>query len=167
MTLFLFLLACSKPCEYTARCDGSVLETCSLGVDQLFGSGESETNCPDTVNPVCHSPEPDVAFCTLDDEIMCEEGATRCDGDIAITCNESGFEVGQDCTTFGPTCVLNEGEAQCALDPVESCDNATYERSCEGIDLIVCNGGLVTQRVCDDDKVCGLNDVDALGCVDP
>lgn len=168
-SILLILLACAKPCEFVARCDGTVLETCSLGVDQLFGSGVSKTDCSTTLNPVCLETATDVAFCTLDDSVTCTEGASRCDGDLAITCNANGFEVAKDCSTNGPTCVLDaDDQALCAIDPAMPCDSDTFESRCDGDLLITCGDGLLRSRECaGEDRTCGLLETfDSYNCVD-
>ena len=83
MLVLVWMLGCAKPCEYVARCDGEVLQTCSLGVDQLFGSGESEVACPTTVNPHCVELEVDHAFCARTEEPSCTADEAFCDGDEA------------------------------------------------------------------------------------
>ena len=103
LLLPLLLGACTQPCEFTARCDGSVLETCSIGPDQLVGSGIGRTDCADTVNPYCVSID-DFAMCATESTPSCDLEEPECDGDVVLDCT-LGFVVAEDCALAGPTCI--------------------------------------------------------------
>ena len=151
MTLLLLLWACTKPCEFTARCDGDVLETCSVGVDQLVGSGISRTDCTETVNPVCVTHGDDAAQCAMERTPTCDLPEPQCDGDVILACS-AGYLVADDCALAGPTCVTHpdDGAPVCAVDPVTSCDRETFLQTCATEDSVyACLDGVVTELDCD------------------
>jgi hypothetical protein len=142
------LLGCAKECEYAARCDGNMLQTCSLGVDQMFGSGESERLC-EGVNPVCVEVEEDVAFCARSASATCDDSLVhRCEDDSIISC-QAGYEVAEDCALNGPDCLIDDGEPVCAQAPLTACVEASYPKHCEGTSVVSCHEGRVEAFDCD------------------
>ncbi|MBI5478955.1 MAG: hypothetical protein HY906_08875 [Deltaproteobacteria bacterium] len=101
----------------------------------------------------------------------CDPATTpaRCDGDLAITCDEDGhvlrardcrFAVTMSCSggggggvtcqsRVGETCAVVDGEPRC-VGGGDPCDEATFQNSCDGSVMITCAGGAIGRRDCAD-----------------
>ncbi len=145
-----FAAGCAEPCEFEARCDGNVLETCFLHPDQFFGDPVSRNAC-EAPNPFCVEPVADmVAFCAAEPTAECTEADPEtCDGALALRCRE-GFVRATNCATFGPDCIVNDDDdAVCAQDPIVACDPATHERRCIGDNVERCRDGRIALEICE------------------
>ncbi len=141
-------VGCTPECTFAARCDGDVLETCHVGVDQMVGSPISRHVC-EAPNPRCVQAADDVALCVTAAAAACDSGYTpACQNDAATKCT-SGFVVATDCSLHGPSCVLTTTEAVCAVEPLTSCDAQTHVAQCAGNTVLRCRDGYVQAEVCD------------------
>lgn len=149
----LFLSGCAR-CPYQQRCNGDVLEVCSLGVDQLVGPpsyGKSKCESP---NPVCKDTSAGEAECVMPEAPTCDSGvAPRCvAGELAVHC-VSGYQVATDCAADDNACIEVSGNALCARGPPTACDPKTYRNTCEDAGhLLYCRNALVTRQACDHER---------------
>ncbi len=141
-------MACTTECTFKARCDGDLVETCSVAVDQLVGSPISRKPCQ-APNPKCVQVEDDVARCVTAEDAVCDKSyIPQCLNNAATTCT-TGFVVARDCTVLGPGCVLNGSEAVCAVDPLVACESDSYVTSCQDNTVLRCRRGFVQGEACD------------------
>ena len=98
----------------------------------------------------------------------CDPATTpaQCEGDRAITCDVDGnVLVTRDCryamtvscssggggmtcqSRVGETCAVVDGEPRC-IGAGESCDEATFQNSCDGSVVVTCAGGAIGRRDC-------------------
>lgn len=154
LALVPFLPGCPE-CAYESRCDGAVVKTCSLGVDQMVGDPARGRIPCEGENPVCVNLDRRTAQCVRADAPRCDaaEFTDFCDDGAAVRCVE-GYEVADDCAAHGNVCELGDGaasatsEARCVLAPATACDPANYTETCDGTGLITCEGGVVARRDC-------------------
>ena len=64
--------ACGPNCEFDQRCDGNVLETCSVGVDQIVGDPEYDRMECAGSTPVCVELSDVSAVCAPSETESCE-----------------------------------------------------------------------------------------------
>lgn len=143
------LLACAS-CPYDQRCNGNKLESCELGVDQMFGDPSYTTQDCEDPNAVCVETGARTAQCVMSAEAKCgPASADRCSADgLAVTCSD-GYEVATDCAPDGNECLIVDLRARCAVLPATSCDQDSYDNSCEDdYHLLYCQNGLVTRKHC-------------------
>ena len=156
----LVLGGCAR-CPYDQRCNGNVLEVCSLGVDQMVGSPSySASTCADP-NPVCQATSDRGAACVMPQAPKCDSNfVPQCaTGELAVHC-EGGYQVATNCTVDDNACVATEGRARCARTPITSCSAKTHRNSCEdATHLLYCREELVARQDCSNEptKVCTPN----------
>jgi hypothetical protein len=140
------------------RCVGDVLVECD------------GTSAPDafdcaTAGLVCGQTEAGATCGTA----SCDPATTapRCDGHLAITCDEEGGVLrtrdcryaasvscsgsgggGMTCQTHvGETCAVVDGEPRC-VGSGDACDEETFQNTCEGTVMVTCAGGAIGRRDC-------------------
>lgn len=147
LPLLPFLPGCPS-CPYNAACEGNVLKTCFVGVDQLVGSpSEGERACAGA-NPICVTVDEQDALCAIAKERTCAVGAApRCDGPLLITCQQ-GFEVAEDCAAHGNVCGTVLAETFCYKDPVITCAPNSFTPRCEGTRILQCRNGVEAYEEC-------------------
>ncbi len=149
----LLLSGCAR-CPYQQRCNGNVLETCSLGVDQLVGKPSYAKVACANPNPVCQETVEGEAECVMPEAPPCDSGtAPRCDApERAVHC-VSGYQAATDCAADDNACVEVSGNALCARGPATACDPKTYRNTCEDAGhLLYCEHALVTRQSCDHER---------------
>ncbi len=144
------LYGCPR-CEFDEACDGNVLMTCSIGVDQQVGSpAEARLACTGA-NPVCITVDERNALCAIAEARSCvPDTAPRCEGGSQITCVD-GFEVARNCVAHGNVCGEVEGAFRCYAEPKVVCVQ-DFESICSGTRLTHCDAGLVTHEECGLDR---------------
>lgn len=143
------LVGCAR-CPYESRCNGNVLEVCTVGVDQMFGDPSYASTPCEGVNPVCVDAPSGRSLCARAASAPCADASvTRCDTpDVAVRCEE-GFEVAEDCATDENSCVTLPSRSRCARAPVTTCDVERQASVCEdATHLLSCVDGLLTRRDC-------------------
>ncbi len=128
---------CTSPPQ---PCDGNTRVTCENGVIRRVSCGEQSCRASPS-GPECVALGP-----------PCQ--TSRCEGDIAIRC-ESGHELRGVCTsltipaTCGSDCYASASctrSPTCIPSPSLACDPLTHDDSCDGLNLIYCDG---TERALD------------------
>jgi len=156
----LHLTACAS-CPFEERCNGNVLEVCSLGVDQMFGDPSYSSSPCEDPNPVCVATGSGSAQCAVAADATCADGTPdRCEAQARAVRCLSGYEVAEACAPDGNDCLMVDSAAHCAIGPARTCDRETYDNSCEdSVHLLYCINGLVTRKDCSLDKpgVCAPN----------
>lgn len=142
------LLQACPSCPYDEACEGNVLKTCWVGVDQLVGSpAEGERPC-EGANPVCITVDDRNALCGIAKERTCTMGAPiRCEGALKIDCQD-GFEVAEDCVAHGNVCGTISANTYCHRAPVVTCDPEQFRGRCEGSRLVQCRFGTEAYEEC-------------------
>ena len=156
LPLMLMLAGCPS-CPYESRCEGNVLKSCFVGVDQLVGSPAwSESACTEP-NAVCVNVDSRSAQCVIDEARRCDDDAEpRCEGGSVVRCR-LGFEVAEDCEGHDNACFELPSGARCAQSPLRPCDAEAFERRCEGGRVVECQAGYVKSIDCrlnDPNSVC-------------
>jgi hypothetical protein len=99
----------AQPCDPSTpvgRCDDDVLHSCD---PRGFQTG---VDCAQHGNRC----EPSLARCAFAGPQACEQGQSRCDGDVQLRCQEGTHLVAFDCTTiFDPParCVVTDAGTRC------------------------------------------------------
>ncbi len=141
-------LAGCPSCPYDSKCDGDVLKTCSVGVDQIAGKPDKGSRQCASPNPVCVTLDERTAQCAMDDATECDAGfIPRCEGGVVVAC-ANGYLVATDCEGNGNACVELAPGPRCALEPLTDCDPAEYESRCAGDSVISCVDGFVQAQNC-------------------
>jgi len=141
-------LAGCPSCPYDSKCDGDVLKTCSLGVDQIAGKPSKTARACADPNPVCVTLDERTAQCAMDDATECDaEFIPRCEGGIVVSC-ANAFLVAQDCVGNGNACFELAPGPLCALDPLTDCDPSEFESYCQGASVISCPSGYLQAQDC-------------------
>lgn len=116
----LLLGGCGNECSFFEQCDGSVLQVCGDGPDQMFGRQIHETACEGD-NPVCIEIDDQAAMCAAEDAQACDPDtyAATCEGDLLRTCSgvlytepvdyPTAYEVVVDCAAEGMSCDAEAG----------------------------------------------------------
>jgi hypothetical protein len=98
------LWACKVDCDFEPHCEGNVVMDCSIGVDQLVGSGSPVVYPCLEPAPLCverrtprSSPDGSRFFCARSPLTPCEESfVTSCEGTVLVSC-VGGYVSAQDC----------------------------------------------------------------------
>ena len=111
--------SCGNECDFFARCQGNVLQTCGAGVDQCWNRRIQDEPCI-TPNGAWVSVGIS-AICARTPITECGRSfVPYCDGALLLGCSTSpeGFVVAEDCSLVGRTCGLGaSGEATCVQAP--------------------------------------------------
>ncbi|MBN1945244.1 MAG: hypothetical protein JW797_06175 [Bradymonadales bacterium] len=143
-----FLWLGCPSCPYEARCEGNVLHTCWLGVDQLVGSPARDAVECRAPNPVCVDLDDRNAQCVMDDQATCQEPFDPfCEEGAVVDCVE-GYEVAEDCAGNGNGCHDIDGSVFCAVAPLTPCIMGEYRTRCDDTRVLSCQRGFVTARDC-------------------
>ncbi|MBW2704002.1 MAG: hypothetical protein JRF33_24540 [Deltaproteobacteria bacterium] len=139
--------ACENECDYGSyRCVGTVIQTCMTGAFDCT-EWRDVTDCADD-GQVCDGSGP-VAYCADACADLCEEGDSRCAGEMIQSCVVGADDCtlwsdGQNCADTDLVCRVEEGTAVC----VEGCTDLC------SIGDSVCAGTVVTNCV-DAGEGCG------------
>lgn len=104
------LAACRVGCDFEPHCEGNTVMECSIGVDQLVGSGSPTVYPCLEPAPLCtgrrvDTPGGDEArfFCARAPLTPCEPStAPSCEGTVLVSC-QGGYVTAQDCTNQSGT----------------------------------------------------------------
>lgn len=126
LTAPLLLLGCDNECSFQERCDGTTLEVCGDGPDQVVGRKVNTTDCTaEAVDGTCVEIDDQSATCASEPVTECdlEQTDSVCEGDVLVGCTgvyyttpvsyPTGFVVRVDCAAEGATCVEADGLASC------------------------------------------------------
>ncbi len=101
---------CRVACEFEPRCEGNVVMDCSVGIDQLVGSGTPVVYPCLEPAPLCverrvdsRSMDEARVLCAREPLTPCEQPfATSCEGTVLVFCH-GGYVSAQDCTNQSGT----------------------------------------------------------------
>jgi hypothetical protein len=143
----LWLAGCPS-CPYESKCEGDVLKTCSVGVDQVVGSPQRSARACRAPNPVCVTLNEDRAQCAMEAEPGCGAAfAGYCADGLRIECS-AGYRVAEDCAAHGNTCFELDDGPRCAREPLTVCNPPDIDSRCEGDVLIACVYGYLKAEDC-------------------
>lgn len=137
------------PDTFVERCDGDLRVYCDSGY-----MVEESWSCT-LGDYVCRTNESG-AHCVDPDAVPCDDStfAQRCDEGDLIVCTISDFTHRIYCVD-GNVCVSTPVSAACAPPGTETCDPATFESSCDGLDYTTCTSyGFVDTGSCVEPRTC-------------
>lgn len=114
-------LGCNNECDFFERCDGTTLQICGDGPDQVVNRKIHESPCVAPAG-VCVQADEDSAYCAHDPETMCDDAFDEsCDGTVRVHCREKPLEaegtpryvVAIDCASSGKGCIDDGTAARC------------------------------------------------------
>jgi len=131
---------------------GAVTEAGYCDEDRaVYCQGEAvvEIDCAET-SEVCALLSTGESRCADPDDTCLGETLTgRCDGTVAIYCEDNAL-VRDDCAADGGTCAADDdGHSRCQ-SAVDDCDGLGWQGRCDGDDAIWCEGGEERRRRCAD-----------------
>jgi hypothetical protein len=99
------LWACRVGCDFEPHCEGNVVMECSVGVDQLVGSGSPVVYPCLEPAPLCverrtlvNSPDGARFYCARSPLTPCDETfVASCEGTVRVSC-VGGYVSAEDCT---------------------------------------------------------------------
>ena len=147
-TLLGLPLAGCPSCPYETKCDGNVLKSCSVGVDQMVGSPAKASRACQDPNPACVSLDERTAQCAMDAASECQpDFVPRCEGGVVVSC-AYGYLVAGDCVGHGNACFELAPGPRCALEPLTDCDPEEFYSRCSGDLVLSCTGGYLQTQDC-------------------